>query len=166
MTWYDSLLQQLADGLVLGSFYALVALGYTMVFGVIKLLNFAHGDLYMTGAFAGFGGLSLVSGVLGAGWLGIFVAMLLAMLAVFCLPRQFHITVVENTNTDDAKRARWLFPLYLVLIGLFVLPLAAAGLSLFPGDDLAPDSYVLALPIVADQRGWPAGHWADRMSVV
>ncbi|WIX33539.1 PAS-domain containing protein [Salinicola sp. JS01] len=76
---------------------------------------------------------------------------LLAMLAVFCLPRQFHITVVENTNTDDAKRARWLFPLYLVLIGMFVLPLAAAGLSLFPGDDLAPDSYVLALPIVADQ---------------
>ncbi|NRB55491.1 MAG: branched-chain amino acid ABC transporter permease [Salinicola sp.] len=85
MTWYDSFLQQLVDGLVLGSFYALVALGYTMVFGVIKLLNFAHGDLYMTGAFAGFGGLSLVSGFLGAGWLGIFVAMLLAMLAVGCL---------------------------------------------------------------------------------
>ncbi|GHB16849.1 hybrid sensor histidine kinase/response regulator [Salinicola rhizosphaerae] len=76
---------------------------------------------------------------------------LLAMLAVFCLPRQFHITVVENTHTDDANRARWLFPLYLLLIGFFVLPLAAAGLSLFPGNDLSPDSYVLALPIVADQ---------------
>ncbi|MEC8916533.1 MAG: NahK/ErcS family hybrid sensor histidine kinase/response regulator [Pseudomonadota bacterium] len=76
---------------------------------------------------------------------------LLAMLAVFCLPRQFHITVVENTHTDDAKRARWLFPVYLVAIGFFVLPLAAAGLSLFPGEGISPDSYVLALPIVADQ---------------
>jgi PAS domain S-box-containing protein len=82
---------------------------------------------------------------------GFWTQTLLAMLAVFCLPRQFHITVVENTHADDAKRARWLFPIYLVAIGFFVLPLAAAGLSLFPGDDLSPDSYVLALPIVANQ---------------
>ena len=58
------LAQQLVNGLVLGSFYALVALGYTMVFGVVKLLNFAHGDVYMTGAFAGFLALSLI------GWVG------------------------------------------------------------------------------------------------
>ncbi|WP_110686132.1 hybrid sensor histidine kinase/response regulator [Salinicola aestuarinus] len=82
---------------------------------------------------------------------GLWTQTLLAMLAVFCLPRQFHITVVENTHTDDAKRARWLFPLYLLLIGFFVLPLAGAGLTLFGDTDLSPDSYVLALPIVADQ---------------
>ncbi|WP_110655273.1 hybrid sensor histidine kinase/response regulator [Salinicola halimionae] len=82
---------------------------------------------------------------------GFWTQTLLAMLAVFCLPRQFHITVVENTHADDAKRARWLFPIYLVAIGFFVLPLAAAGLTLFPGGDLSPDSYVLALPIVANQ---------------
>ena len=54
MTIVNLLAQQLVNGLVLGSFYALVALGYTMVFGVVKLLNFAHGDLYMVGAFVGF----------------------------------------------------------------------------------------------------------------
>ena len=45
-----------------------MALGYTMVFGVVKLLNFAHGDLYMVGGFVGFLVLSAVSSVVGAGW--------------------------------------------------------------------------------------------------
>lgn len=47
-------LQQLLNGLSLGSVYALVALGYTMVYGVLRLINFAHGDVYMLGAFAGY----------------------------------------------------------------------------------------------------------------
>ena len=75
-------LQQVINGLVLGSFYALVALGYTMVFGVVKLLNFAHGELYMVGGFAGFFALSLVAGFLGPGWFGVAAAMLFAMIAV------------------------------------------------------------------------------------
>ena len=66
MTLVEILLQQALNGLVLGSFYALVALGYTMIFGVIKLLNFAHGDLYMVGAFLGFLVLSALSGFTGA----------------------------------------------------------------------------------------------------
>lgn len=82
MALTDILLQQLVNGLVLGSFYALVALGYTMIFGVIKLLNFAHGDIYMVGAFVGFGVLALVSGLVGAGWAGIFLAMLISMIVV------------------------------------------------------------------------------------
>ena len=45
----------LRNGLVLGSLYALIALGYTMVYGILKLLNFAHGDVYMVGAFLGYG---------------------------------------------------------------------------------------------------------------
>lgn len=48
------LLQQIINGLALGSVYALLAIGYTMVYGIIKLINFAHGDIYMIGAFAGF----------------------------------------------------------------------------------------------------------------
>ncbi|GIM28033.1 branched-chain amino acid ABC transporter permease [Clostridium polyendosporum] len=48
------LLQQLINGLALGGIYALIALGYTMVYGIIQLINFAHGDIYMIGAFAGF----------------------------------------------------------------------------------------------------------------
>ncbi|MFX9822153.1 branched-chain amino acid ABC transporter permease, partial [Acinetobacter baumannii] len=45
---------QIINGLSLGSVYALVALGYTMVYGIVKLLNFAHGDVYMVGAFVGY----------------------------------------------------------------------------------------------------------------
>ena len=77
----EIVLQQLANSLVLGSFYGLVAIGYSMVYGIIKLLNFAHGDVYMVGAFLGFSFLSLLSGFLGDGWVGIGVSMLLAMIA-------------------------------------------------------------------------------------
>src|SRR3989440_5543879 len=48
------LIQQLINGLSVGSLYALIALGYTMVYGVLRLINFAHGDVYMVGAFMGF----------------------------------------------------------------------------------------------------------------
>ena len=47
------LLQQLVNGLTLGSVYALIALGYTMVYGIVELINFAHGDIYMLGAYIG-----------------------------------------------------------------------------------------------------------------
>ncbi len=50
----DTFLQQLINGLSLGAIYALIALGYTMVYGVLRLINFAHGDVYMLGAFAGY----------------------------------------------------------------------------------------------------------------
>ena len=50
----DTLLQQIINGLSLGAIYALIALGYTMVYGVLRLINFAHGDVYMIGAFAGY----------------------------------------------------------------------------------------------------------------
>jgi len=82
MSTQDIILQQLANGLIMGSFYALVALGYTMVYGIIKLLNFAHGDLYMVGGFVGFLILSAISGVLGESWTAIVCSMVLSMLAV------------------------------------------------------------------------------------
>jgi len=81
MIW-TILTQQLINGIVLGSFYALVALGYTMVFGVVKLLNFAHGELYMVGGFAGFLVLSVISGTVGMGWPAVAISMLLAMIGV------------------------------------------------------------------------------------
>src|SRR5271166_5186899 len=46
--------QQLVNGLSLGSIYALIALGYTMVYGILRLINFAHGDVYMVGAYTGY----------------------------------------------------------------------------------------------------------------
>ncbi|GAA4200614.1 branched-chain amino acid ABC transporter permease [Streptosporangium oxazolinicum] len=70
------------NGLFVGSFYALVALGYSMVYGIIKLLNFAHGDLYMLGAFAGFAILGAVGGVSSSTALPLLLAVLLATMVV------------------------------------------------------------------------------------
>src|ERR671916_2753734 len=50
----DDFIQQLINGLNIGAIYALIALGYTMVYGILRLINFAHGDVYMLGAFAGY----------------------------------------------------------------------------------------------------------------
>src|SRR4029450_11510896 len=57
-------LQLSVNGIILGSLYALIALGYSMVYGILKLLNFAHGDVYMIGSFIGFGVLTLLGGPL------------------------------------------------------------------------------------------------------
>src|SRR5215470_10957527 len=73
---------------------------------------------------------------------------LLSLFAIILLPRQFHVTVVENNNEDEIRRASWVFPLYLILINLFVVPIALAGLlTLSPGHD--SDMFVLALPLAA-----------------
>ncbi|MEQ9763086.1 branched-chain amino acid ABC transporter permease [Streptococcus jiangjianxini] len=67
------MLQQLVNGLILGSVYALLALGYTMVYGIIKLINFAHGDVYMMGAFVGYYLISTFH-------MNVFVALIVTML--------------------------------------------------------------------------------------
>ncbi|RFB65826.1 branched-chain amino acid ABC transporter permease, partial [Herbaspirillum sp. 3R11] len=59
----DIFIQQIINGLVLGSMYALIALGYTMVYGVLNLINFAHGDVLMIGAMAGLSILKLIQHV-------------------------------------------------------------------------------------------------------
>jgi signal transduction histidine kinase len=74
---------------------------------------------------------------------------LLSLFAILLLPRQFHVTVVENHDEREVKRAAWLFPLYLVLINLFVLPIALAGMLTFPAGSVDSDMYVLALPLSA-----------------
>lgn len=74
---------------------------------------------------------------------------LLSFVAILLLPRQFHVTVVENNSEAEIRRARWLFPLYLVLINLFVLPIAMAGLLTFPAGKVDSDMFVLALPLAA-----------------
>lgn len=74
------------------------------------------------------------------------VLTLLAGTAFLCLPRQFHVAVVEHDHPSSLRTARWLFPLYMVLINLFVVPLAVGGLLLLgPGSD--PDLFVLRLPM-------------------
>ena len=70
----ELLMQQLVNGLAVGSIYALIALGYTMVYGTIKLINFAHGDVYMMGAFIGYFAVMVLK-------MNVFVALLVAMVA-------------------------------------------------------------------------------------
>ncbi|MBK1731208.1 sensor histidine kinase [Thiococcus pfennigii] len=75
----------------------------------------------------------------------------LAALAVMLLPRQFQVAVVENGDVRHVRRAIWLFPLYLFLINLFVLPIAVAGLVVFPDGDVDADTFMLTLPIAFEQ---------------
>ena len=82
--------------------------------------------------------------------LGTIIAMtLLSLFAIVLLPRQFHVTVVENNSEAEIRRASWLFPLYLVLINLFVIPIALAGLLTFAPGQVDSDMFVLALPLAA-----------------
>jgi Na+/proline symporter/signal transduction histidine kinase len=77
------------------------------------------------------------------------VMTLLSVFAIVLLPRQFHVMVVENNSEAEIKRAAWLFPLYLVLINLFVVPIAVAGLLISPLGRTDSDMFVLALPLAA-----------------
>ena len=80
--------------------------------------------------------------------IGNFLTMtLLSFCAIMLLPRQFHVSVVENSSDAEVGRARWLFPLYLLAINLFVIPIALAGLIIFPFGAVDSDMYVLALPM-------------------
>ncbi|MFZ1569323.1 MAG: sensor histidine kinase [Thiolinea sp.] len=76
-----------------------------------------------------------------------FALTLLAMLSVIFLPRQFQVMVVENVDERHLKRASWVFPLYLLLINLFVLPIAIGGLLFFGQGQADPDYFVLSLPL-------------------
>ncbi|MGH8486338.1 MAG: hybrid sensor histidine kinase/response regulator, partial [Pseudomonas sp.] len=78
-------------------------------------------------------------------WPSMVVQTGVAMMAIICLPRQFHVTVVENIEPQDLRLARWVFPAYLILAALFVVPIALAGQMLLPG--VMPDSFVISLPL-------------------
>ncbi|MFT3763833.1 MAG: PAS domain-containing hybrid sensor histidine kinase/response regulator [Pseudoxanthomonas sp.] len=81
---------------------------------------------------------------------GFVTQTLLGFLAIICLPRQFHVAVVECGEVGDIRRARWLFGLYLLLISAMVVPIAGAGVAMFGGDSrVASDSFVLALPMAS-----------------
>jgi len=78
--------------------------------------------------------------------------ILLSSVAIICLPRQFHVTVIENVDERQVATASSLFPLYLFLISIFILPIAIPGLSFLPAGS-NPDLFVLTLPMSADQHG-------------
>lgn len=72
--------------------------------------------------------------------------LLLSMAAVICLPRQFHVSIIERRHSKEVDWARWIFPLYLLITSLVVIPITMAGLSQFPSG-VSPDLFVLQLPL-------------------
>jgi Na+/proline symporter/nitrogen-specific signal transduction histidine kinase len=132
---------------------------------VVKLVAFLCVGLFVTfGMFGGFGDLFgdaaalpeaselLAGGDSGPDYGSLFWLTVLSMLAIVLLPRQFHVAVVENVDERHLSKAIWLFPLYLLLINLFVLPIALGGLVTFNGGDVNPDTFVLALPMAEGQQ--------------
>ncbi len=132
---------------------------------VIKLLAFLAVGIFVTyGLYDGFGDLfsraemmpqiNPLFGTGTAGGYGVWVTTtILSMAAVVCLPRQFQVTVVENVDEGHLRKAVWLFPLYLLVINIFVLPIALSGVMMFPatGSDLA-DTFVLTIPMAENQE--------------
>lgn len=126
---------------------------------IVKLLAFlAVGILVVYFVFDGFADLidgsspQLDVGALVArtpGWSGWLTITLISACAALLLPRQFHTVVVENRDPADVDRAAWAFPLYLVAINIFVIPLALAGLAKFPDGAIDRDMTVLALPLAS-----------------
>src|SRR6056297_1230736 len=87
--------------------------------------------------------------VSGGRWIGL---TMLSAAAFLCLPRMFQVMVVENENEDDLRTAAWAFPGYLMLMSLFVVPIAAIGLQTMPAG-VNPDLFVLTLPLQEGRDG-------------
>ncbi|WP_394561137.1 NahK/ErcS family hybrid sensor histidine kinase/response regulator [Aquipseudomonas alcaligenes] len=123
---------------------------------LVKLLAFLAVGAFVTwGLFNGFGDLFQRASHAPAledfwsqtvSWPAMLVQTGLAMTAIICLPRQFHVAVVENIEAKDLRQARWVFPIYLLLAALFVVPIALAGQLLLPAG-VQPDSFVINLPL-------------------
>ncbi|HLO78408.1 MAG TPA: ATP-binding protein [Magnetospirillum sp.] len=120
---------------------AFLAVGAFVTFGLYR----GFGDVFTQGAARP--EISRLFTLPGPSAYGDWVAQtLLSMLVVVCLPRQFQVSVIENVDERHVAKAVWMFPLYMFLINLFVLPIAVAGRLAF-GDQVNPDLYVLALPL-------------------
>ncbi|KAA0890030.1 PAS domain-containing hybrid sensor histidine kinase/response regulator [Pusillimonas sp. ANT_WB101] len=132
-------------GLMLAvAFESLVKLIALVVVGLSAVRWFSVSGLNVVGAAQ-----SLIENTPPVGFVS---QTLLAFAAVICLPRQFHVAIVECGNVADIRRARWMFGGYLIIVSLMVLPIASAGVALFGrGGDVAADSFVLAVPLVQNQ---------------
>jgi branched-chain amino acid transport system permease protein len=116
MDWFPYFFQQLINGLTLGSVYGLIAIGYTMVYGIIGMVNFAHGDVYMVGAFHAMIML-IICGVLGISWVP---AILVLMLIVSVLLTAAYGWTVERIAYRPLRGSNRLAPL-ISAIGMSVL---------------------------------------------
>ncbi|KPJ75650.1 MAG: histidine kinase [Deltaproteobacteria bacterium SG8_13] len=127
---------------------------------IVKLIAFLAVGVFVTyGIYQGFGDIfekarsmpelrqSLTMGSRPGMYANWCIHILLSMMAVMFLPRQFQVIVVENVNEDHLNKAIWLFPLYLLAINIFVLPIAFGGVLHFQGSGADADTFVLTLPM-------------------
>lgn len=126
---------------------------------VLKIVAFICAGIFVTyGIFNGFGDIfrqsaqktelmNLFSLGKGNSYISWFSIMLISMMAILFLPRQFQVSVIENVSEKHLKKASWIFPLYLLVINIFVFPIALGGLLIFQGQPVDADMYVLALPM-------------------
>ena len=98
----DTFIQQIINGLVLGSMYALVALGYTMVYGIINLINFAHGEVLMVGALVSWTVVTAMAGTGWPGWLLLLISLVAAILV--CTTLNFTIEKIAYRPLRNAPR--------------------------------------------------------------
>jgi len=132
---------------------------------IVKLAAFLAVGFYVTyGLYNGFGDIMetamadpamkerLVIPDRSGAWADWGLSIFLSMMAVLLLPRQFQAAVVENVNENHLEKAIWLFPLYLLAINLFVLPIALGGDLRFPGGAVDPDTFVLTLPMAHGKK--------------
>jgi branched-chain amino acid transport system permease protein len=137
----DTFTQLTLNGLTLGSVYALIALGYSLVYGILKLLNFAHGDVFMVGSFIGFGALQLLGGSANPAvpvWLLLILITLAAMAGCAVLG-----VAIERFAYRPLRDAPRIAPL-----------ISALGVSFFL-------AYSMQLLFGADQRDYDAFSMAD-----
>jgi signal transduction histidine kinase/ActR/RegA family two-component response regulator len=119
---------------------------------LVKLVAFVAVGLFAAASFGDVGALAegiraLPSGQ--GGFAAFLTQTLIALTAIFCLPRQFQVGVVECAEPADLRHARWMFPAYLMVISALVLPIAALGLREAAGTGVNPDIFVLWLPLAA-----------------
>ncbi|MBI5100387.1 MAG: PAS domain S-box protein [Nitrospirae bacterium] len=125
---------------------AFLSVGFFVTYGLFegfvdifdRLKGSDHGELLFLGAGTSLSYMEWAS------------LMFLSMMAIMFLPRQFHVAVVENSDPSHVSKAMWLFPLYLFLINIFVLPVAFGGL-LLGGSQAQADSFVLTIPLEQGQ---------------
>lgn len=140
------------EGLVAAvAFESLVKLFAFLVVGIFITFFVFNGytDLFTTVSARGLDQFFTLTGSNAySSWLSM---LFVSMMAIVILPHQFQVSVVENTNERHLRKAVWLFPLYLLAINIFVLPIAMGG-SVILGNATDADNYVLSLPLHFDQR--------------
>ena len=131
------------------AFESIIKLFSFLVIGffVVYIMFNGWGDLLnRTMHMPNYVSMTTISG--GQTYFHLFLLMLLSLCAFLFLPRQFQVSVVENVKEEHLKKAVWLFPLYLLLINIFVLPIALAGNHFFLNKGVNADTFILALPML------------------